>query len=190
MDPKDFLAEAAIMKKLRHNKLIQLYAVCTQDEPIFIVTELMRNGSLLEYLQGMFIMLFVTRLRRDETRNYRPNRKGNFCKKTRVSKIIAGAEVDALVLCNKKVHWFFSHVCNGKFCVFCCGVTCKKVLCFSIDVYFYWLAKIIEIYSGLITVCIVKTATGVQCLCSASVSSFFSIFFCQRAPQLTQPSSI
>ena len=52
MDPKDFLAEATIMKKLRHPKLIQLYAVCTQDEPIYIVTELMRNGSLLEYLQG------------------------------------------------------------------------------------------------------------------------------------------
>ena len=52
MDPKDFLAEAQIMKRLRNPKLIQLYAVCTQDEPIFIVTELMRNGSLLEYLQG------------------------------------------------------------------------------------------------------------------------------------------
>jgi len=52
MDPKDFLAEAHIMKALRHPKLIQLYAVCTEDEPIYIVTELMRNGSLLEYLQG------------------------------------------------------------------------------------------------------------------------------------------
>ena len=52
MDPKDFLAEAQIMKKLRHPKLIQLYAVCTQDEPIYIVTELMRHGSLLEHLQG------------------------------------------------------------------------------------------------------------------------------------------
>lgn len=52
MDPKDFLAEAQIMKKLRHPKLIQLYAVCTQDEPIYIITELMRHGSLLEYLQG------------------------------------------------------------------------------------------------------------------------------------------
>ena len=52
MDPKDFLAEAQIMKKLRHLKLIQLYAVCTQDEPIYIITELMRHGSLLEYLQG------------------------------------------------------------------------------------------------------------------------------------------
>ncbi|KAF5301641.1 hypothetical protein FQA39_LY10688 [Lamprigera yunnana] len=52
MDPKDFLAEAQIMKKLRHQKLIQLYAVCTMEEPIFIITELMKNGSLLEYLQG------------------------------------------------------------------------------------------------------------------------------------------
>ena len=52
MDPKDFLAEAQIMKKLRDPKLIQLYAVCTMEEPIYIVTELMRNGSLLEFLQG------------------------------------------------------------------------------------------------------------------------------------------
>uniref|UniRef100_A0A8D8Y420 Tyrosine-protein kinase n=1 Tax=Cacopsylla melanoneura TaxID=428564 RepID=A0A8D8Y420_9HEMI len=52
MDPKDFLAEAQIMKKLRHSKLIQLYAVCTMEEPIYIITELMKNGSLLEYLQG------------------------------------------------------------------------------------------------------------------------------------------
>lgn len=58
MDPKDFLAEAQIMKKLRHAKLIQLYAVCTLEEPIYIITELMRNGSLLEYLQGNKIMSF------------------------------------------------------------------------------------------------------------------------------------
>jgi serine/threonine protein kinase len=53
MDAKDFLAEAQIMKRLRHPKLLQLYAVCTQDEPMYIVTELMRHGSLLEYLQGV-----------------------------------------------------------------------------------------------------------------------------------------
>ena len=44
---------------------------------------------------------------------------------------------------NKKVHWFFSYVCNGKSAVFwvlCCGITCKWVLFPSIDVYFYWLA--------------------------------------------------
>ncbi|XP_061784123.1 tyrosine-protein kinase FRK [Nerophis lumbriciformis] len=51
MDPQDFLREAQIMKKLRHAKLIQLYAVCTLEEPIYIITELMKNGSLLEYLQ-------------------------------------------------------------------------------------------------------------------------------------------
>ncbi|KAM6954381.1 tyrosine-protein kinase FRK [Aplochiton taeniatus] len=51
MDPRDFLMEAQIMKKLRHAKLIQLYAVCTLEEPIYIITELMKNGSLLEYLQ-------------------------------------------------------------------------------------------------------------------------------------------
>lgn len=53
MDGQDFMAEAHIMKKLRHNKLIQLYAVCTVEEPIYIITELMKNGSLLEYLQGL-----------------------------------------------------------------------------------------------------------------------------------------
>jgi len=40
------------MKKLRHPKLVQLYAVCTQEEPLLIVTELMSKGSLLDLLQG------------------------------------------------------------------------------------------------------------------------------------------
>lgn len=51
MDPEDFLAEAHIMKNLSHTKLVQLYAVCTKEEPIYIVTELMKNGCLLDYLQ-------------------------------------------------------------------------------------------------------------------------------------------
>lgn len=51
MDPQDFLAEAHIMKNLSHEKLVQLYAVCTKEEPIYIVTELMKNGCLLDYLQ-------------------------------------------------------------------------------------------------------------------------------------------
>lgn len=60
MDPKDFLAEAQIMKKLRHQKLIQLYAVCTVEEPIYIITELMKHGSLLEYLQGNIFRSFLS----------------------------------------------------------------------------------------------------------------------------------
>ena len=47
----EFLQEAALMKRLRHPKLIQLYAVCTQEEPIYIVTELMKLGSLQDYLR-------------------------------------------------------------------------------------------------------------------------------------------
>lgn len=39
------------MKRLRHNKLLQLYAVCTKEEPILIITELMQE-NLLHFLQG------------------------------------------------------------------------------------------------------------------------------------------
>jgi fyn-related kinase len=52
MPVDEFLQEAAIMIRLRHPKLIQLYAVCTKEEPIFIVCELMKHGSLLDHLRG------------------------------------------------------------------------------------------------------------------------------------------
>lgn len=52
MDVADFMEEAKILKALRHPKLLQLYAVCTETEPIYIVTELMKNGSLLDYLHN------------------------------------------------------------------------------------------------------------------------------------------
>ena len=52
MSPQQFLQEAALMKKLHHPNLIQLYAVCTRQEPIFIITEFMKYGSLREYLRG------------------------------------------------------------------------------------------------------------------------------------------
>lgn len=51
MEVKDFVAEAQVMKKIQHPNLLQLYAVCTLEEPIYIVTELMKHGSLLEYLR-------------------------------------------------------------------------------------------------------------------------------------------
>ncbi|XP_069612822.1 tyrosine-protein kinase Fgr isoform X2 [Ranitomeya imitator] len=50
MSPEAFLEEAQIMKKLRHDKLVQLYAVVS-EEPIYIVTEYMAQGSLLEYMK-------------------------------------------------------------------------------------------------------------------------------------------
>ncbi|KAA3676185.1 fyn-related kinase [Paragonimus westermani] len=51
-DPDDFLREAQVMKRLRHPNLIQLYAVCTQSEPFYLVTEFMSKGSLLTHLQS------------------------------------------------------------------------------------------------------------------------------------------
>lgn len=45
----DFLAEVQIMK-LSHENIVQLYATCTRQEPIYIVTEFMKYGNLLEYL--------------------------------------------------------------------------------------------------------------------------------------------
>lgn len=59
MEPKDFLAEAQIMKNLRHSKLIQLYAVSTQEDQMFIITEFMINGSLLDFLHGIKISLVI-----------------------------------------------------------------------------------------------------------------------------------
>ncbi|CAH8591084.1 unnamed protein product [Schistosoma bovis] len=50
MTREDFLKEARIMRAAQHPKLVRLYAVCTED-PIYIVTELMCNGSLLQYLR-------------------------------------------------------------------------------------------------------------------------------------------
>ncbi|XP_016365300.1 tyrosine-protein kinase Fgr isoform X1 [Sinocyclocheilus rhinocerous] len=50
MSPEAFLDEAQIMKRLRHDKLVQLYAVVS-EEPIYIITEFMSQGSLLDFLK-------------------------------------------------------------------------------------------------------------------------------------------
>ena len=51
MPVDEFLQEASIMMRLQHPKLIQLYGVCTKEEPIYIVFELMKHGRLLDYLR-------------------------------------------------------------------------------------------------------------------------------------------
>ncbi|XP_078411296.1 tyrosine-protein kinase Srms [Cetorhinus maximus] len=48
----EFVKEVKAMKNIKHPKLIQLYAICSIEEPIYIVTELMTKGNLQEYLQG------------------------------------------------------------------------------------------------------------------------------------------
>lgn len=52
MSTHAFLQEAGIMKKFRHDRLVALYAVCSKEEPVYIVQEYMNNGSLLEFLRS------------------------------------------------------------------------------------------------------------------------------------------
>lgn len=40
------------MKQCSHPKLVKLYAVCTENDPYYIITEYMKNGSLLSYLRS------------------------------------------------------------------------------------------------------------------------------------------
>lgn len=40
------------MKQCDHPNLVKLYAVCTKEEPFYIITEYMVNGALLHYLRN------------------------------------------------------------------------------------------------------------------------------------------
>ncbi|XP_028138509.1 tyrosine-protein kinase Src64B [Diabrotica virgifera virgifera] len=51
MSTAAFLEEAGIMKKFRHKRLVALYGVCSEEEPIYIVQEYMSKGSLLDFLR-------------------------------------------------------------------------------------------------------------------------------------------
>ncbi|XP_053272605.1 tyrosine-protein kinase Tec isoform X3 [Pleuronectes platessa] len=54
---EDFIEEAKVMMRLSHPKLVQLYGVCSQHTPIYIVSEFMEQGCLLNVLrqrQGSF----------------------------------------------------------------------------------------------------------------------------------------
>ncbi|XP_064201354.1 tyrosine-protein kinase Tec isoform X1 [Anguilla rostrata] len=51
MSEEDFIEEAKVMMRLSHPKLVQLYGVCSQKRPIYIVTEFMELGCLLNYIR-------------------------------------------------------------------------------------------------------------------------------------------
>uniref|UniRef100_A0AAR2K6G4 Tyrosine-protein kinase n=1 Tax=Pygocentrus nattereri TaxID=42514 RepID=A0AAR2K6G4_PYGNA len=51
MSEEDFIEEAKVMMNLSHPKLVQLYGVCTQQNPIYLVTEFMELGCLLNYIR-------------------------------------------------------------------------------------------------------------------------------------------
>jgi serine/threonine protein kinase len=52
MSSEDFISEANTMKQCQHPNLVRLFAVCTKEEPFYIITEYMKNGNLLDYLRA------------------------------------------------------------------------------------------------------------------------------------------
>ncbi|XP_062996276.1 tyrosine-protein kinase Lck isoform X2 [Elgaria multicarinata webbii] len=52
MSSEAFLAEANLMKKLRHPRLVRLYAVVT-EKPMYIITEFMGKGNLVDFLKAV-----------------------------------------------------------------------------------------------------------------------------------------
>ena len=48
----NLLQVANMMKRLCHPNIVQLYALCSMEEPVYIITEFIKHGSLLEYLCG------------------------------------------------------------------------------------------------------------------------------------------
>jgi c-src tyrosine kinase len=49
---KQFLAEASVMTTLRHENLVSLIGVSLDDHPVYLVTEFMAKGSLVDYLRS------------------------------------------------------------------------------------------------------------------------------------------
>ncbi|XP_063779811.1 tyrosine-protein kinase Lyn isoform X1 [Pseudophryne corroboree] len=52
MSVEAFMEEANLMKTLQHDKLVRLYAVVTKEDPIYIITEYMAKGSLLDFMKS------------------------------------------------------------------------------------------------------------------------------------------
>jgi serine/threonine protein kinase len=46
-----FFKEAAIMKNLRHDNLVAVYAVCSTNQPMYMIQEHMSKGTLEKYLR-------------------------------------------------------------------------------------------------------------------------------------------
>uniref|UniRef100_A0AAR2JS42 Tyrosine-protein kinase n=1 Tax=Pygocentrus nattereri TaxID=42514 RepID=A0AAR2JS42_PYGNA len=52
MTEEEFKEEAQVMMKLSHPKLVQLYGVCMQRSPLYLVFEFLENGCLTDFLRS------------------------------------------------------------------------------------------------------------------------------------------
>lgn len=57
MSSSEFQQGAEIMKQLSHSRVLTLFGVCTREGPVYIVTELMESGCLLDYLRDENVFL-------------------------------------------------------------------------------------------------------------------------------------
>ena len=134
MDPGDFLAEAQIMKKLRHPKLIQLYAVCTLEEPIYIITELMKNGSLLDFLQGKGRTLKLPQLidmAAQIASGMAYLESQNYIHRDLAARNVLVGENNVSIVCNKE--WMFPRICYLYQDDFLCQLHQFEFLLFILD---------------------------------------------------------
>lgn len=49
--PTNISLSLTFLSQLRHPNLVQLIGICTRDKPLFIITEFMSHGNLLDYLR-------------------------------------------------------------------------------------------------------------------------------------------
>ena len=49
---QDFLHAANLTKKLRHPQIVAFHGLCSMEEPVYVITELMERGNLLDYFGG------------------------------------------------------------------------------------------------------------------------------------------
>ncbi|KAI5095852.1 protein-tyrosine kinase 6 [Silurus meridionalis] len=52
LNQKTFHMEVEVLKRLRHNHLISLFAICTSSSPYYIITEYMEKGNLQNLLRS------------------------------------------------------------------------------------------------------------------------------------------
>ncbi|CAL8241297.1 unnamed protein product [Merluccius merluccius] len=51
MYDEDFIEEARVMMRMNHPRLVQLFGVCLRQRPLLLVTEILDNGCLLNFLR-------------------------------------------------------------------------------------------------------------------------------------------
>ena len=57
-DTENFLMEASVMRQFRNHHVVQLFGIVSKVEPIMIIMEFMKNGSLEHYLKVVLFSSF------------------------------------------------------------------------------------------------------------------------------------